>query len=197
MTVTLDTIEAAADSLRQAIESIPELAELKKNLLVEQNPEGLRIQLIDEKGYSMFALGSSKPNEQTRNLVQLVTRVVDQLPNKISISGHTDAVPYRSQEGYTNWELSSDRANSARRLLIEEDLSSSRIALVQGRADTDPLLPDDPKSERNRRISIVLLRQNEASINIEDVMPPSELGARETEHPPALKTELQNGHAPG
>jgi chemotaxis protein MotB len=88
--------------LHQAIESIPELAELKKNLLVEQTPEGLRIQLIDEKGYSMFALGSSKPNEQTRNLVQLVTRVVDQLPNKISISGHTDAVPYRSQEGYTN-----------------------------------------------------------------------------------------------
>ena len=145
----------------------------------------------------MFALGSSKPNEQTRNLVQLVTRVVDQLPNKISISGHTDAVPYRSQEGYTNWELSSDRANLARRLLIEEDLSSSRIALVQGRADTDPLLPDDPKSERNRRISIVLLRQNEAPINIEDVMPPSGLGARETEHPPARKTELQNGHAPG
>ena len=99
MTLTLDTIEAAADSLHQAIESIPELAELKKNLLVEQTPKGLRIQLIDEKGYSMFALGSSKPNEQTRNLVQLVTRVVDQLTNKISISGHTDAVPYRSQEG--------------------------------------------------------------------------------------------------
>lgn len=191
--------EAAAESLRQAIESVPELVELQDSLMVEQTPEGLRIQLVDQKGYSMFGLGSSKPNEQTRNLVQLVTRAVGQMSNKISISGYTDSRAYRSQDGYTNWELSSDRANSARRLLIDSGLDAKRIALVQGRADTDPLLPDDPESERNRRISIVLLRENAVPINIQDTVKPSELGAAETEPTPARRTEVDNetGQTPG
>jgi chemotaxis protein MotB len=192
-----EQFEAAAASLRQAIESVPELLELQDSLMIEQTPEGLRIQLVDQKGYSMFALGSSQPNEQTRNLVQLVTRAVDQLPHKISISGYTDSRAYRSQDGYTNWELSSDRANSARRLLIDAGLQAERIALVQGRADTDPLLPDDPESERNRRISIVLLRENAVPINIEDTVTPSELGATEPAAEPSRKTELETGNVPG
>jgi len=196
-----EQFEAAAEMLRQAIDSVPELVALQDSLLIEQTPEGLRIQLVDQKGYSMFALGSAQPNQQTRNLVQLVTRAVEQLGNKISISGYTDSRPYRSQEGYTNWELSSDRANAARRLLIESGLEAERIALVQGRADTDPLLPDDPESERNRRISIVLLRENAVPIEIRDTVAPSELGATEPAMepaaPPAQKTELDNGHAPG
>jgi len=159
--------EAAADALRQAIESVPELAQLQDSLMIEQTPEGLRIQLVDQAGYSMFALGSSQPNAQTRKLVQLVSRVVTQLTNKISISGHTDSRAYRTPDGYTNWELSSDRANAARRLLIESGLGSERIALVQGRADTDPLLPSEPESEQNRRISIVLLRENELPIELD------------------------------
>jgi len=192
-----EQFEAAAASLRQAIENVPELLELQDSLMIEQTPEGLRIQLVDQKGYSMFALGSSQPNEQTRNLVQLVTRAVGQLPHKISISGYTDSRAYRSQEGYTNWELSSDRANSARRLLIEAGLSSERIALVQGRADTDPLLPDEPESERNRRISIVLLRENAVPINIQDTVSPSELGASELPTEPSRKTELESVNVPG
>jgi chemotaxis protein MotB len=196
-----EQFEAAAATLRQAIESVPELLELQDSLMIEQTPEGLRIQLVDQKGYSMFALGSSKPNEQTRNLVQLVTRAVGQLPHKISISGYTDSRAYRSQEGYTNWELSSDRANSARRLLIEAGLESQRIALVQGRADTDPLLPEDPQSERNRRISIVLLRENAVPIDINGTAPTNELGANEHdqhgENAPARKTALETGRSPG
>ena len=192
-----EQFEAAAESLRQAIENVPELLELQDSLMVEQTPEGLRIQLVDQKGYSMFALGSSKPNQQTRNLVQLVTRAVGQLPHKISISGYTDSRAYRSQDGYTNWELSSDRANSARRLLIDAGLESDRIALVQGRADTDPLLPDDPESERNRRISIVLLRENAVPVNIQDTLTPSELGANELAPEPSQKTELETTNVPG
>jgi chemotaxis protein MotB len=192
-----EQFEAAAASLRQAIESVPELLDLQDSLMIEQTPEGLRIQLVDQKGYSMFALGSSQPNEQTRNLVQLVTRAVGQLPHKISISGYTDSRAYRSQEGHTNWELSSDRANSARRLLIEAGLSSERIAIVQGRADTDPLLPDDPESERNRRISIVLLRENAVPVNIQDTVTPSELGSSEPAIAPSRKTELDTGNSPG
>lgn len=184
--------EAAAETLRQAIESVPELVALQESLMIEQTPEGLRIQLVDQKGYSMFALGSAQPNEQTRNLVQLVTRAVEQMGNKISISGYTDSRAYRSQDGYTNWELSSDRANAARRLLIESGLNAKRIALVQGRADTDPLLPDDPESERNRRISIVLLRENAVPINIQDTVTPSELGATDSEPGPARRTDVDS-----
>jgi chemotaxis protein MotB len=204
--------EAAAESLRQAIATVPELAQLEDSLLIEQTPEGLRIQLIDQAGYSMFALGSSQPNAETRNLVQLVqlvSRAVNQLSNKISISGHTDARGYRSAEGYTNWELSSDRANAARRLLFESGLGSKRIALVQGRADTDPLLPNEPESEQNRRISIVLLRENELPIELDENMlengtipatpepvapHPSDFGINDKNEPgaiaPARRTEI-------
>jgi chemotaxis protein MotB len=193
--------EAAAEALRQAIEAVPELAGLQDSLLIEQTPEGLRIQLVDQKGYSMFALGSSQPNQQTRELVQLVTRVVTQLPNQISISGHTDSRAYRTAEGYTNWELSSDRANAARRLLIESGLAAERIALVQGRAATDPLLPEDTESERNRRISIVLLRENAVPIELGGTVKPSELGATvptpEPGETPAQNTEIDTGQRPG
>ena len=203
--------EAAADALRQAIESVPELAQLEFSLMIEQTPEGLRIQLVDQAGYSMFALGSSQPNAQTRKLVQLVSRVVNQLSNKISIGGHTDSRGYRSAEGCTNWELSSDRANAARQLLIESGLGSGRIALVQGRADTDPLLPNEPESEQNRRISIVLLRENELPLELtEETLgigtspeapapaPPGsiDLGANDPIEPaaiePAQKTEIDD-----
>lgn len=208
--------EAAADALRQAIETVPELAQLEDSLLIEQTPEGLRIQLVDQAGYSMFALGSSQPNAETRKLVQLVSRVVNQLSNKISISGHTDSRGYRSAEGYTNWELSSDRANAARRLLIESGLGSQRIALVQGRADTDPLLPDEPESEQNRRISIVLLRENEVPLELDTenikngTLPtspgpaaprPNDFGVNDKNDPgavtPARKTEIDDQQTSG
>ncbi len=153
-----EQFEQAAESLRQAIDSIPELAQLKNSLLIDQTPEGLRIQLADQEGTSMFPLGSSQPNDNMQRLIGLVTSVVEKLPNKISVSGHTDDLPYKSANGYSNWELSADRANAARRLLLDTGLEPGRVALVQGRAATDPLLPDDPNSARNRRISIVLLR---------------------------------------
>jgi len=199
--------DAAAEALRQAIEAVPELAQLQDSLIVEQTPEGLRIQLVDQAGYSMFALGSAQPNEQTRRLVQLVSRVVTQMDNKISISGHTDSRPYRAANGYTNWELSSDRANAARRLLIESGLGANRIALVQGRADTDPLLPTEPESEQNRRISIVLLRENAMPVEINEqnfgegvppqAAPPNEFGANDPDETPARRTEIVDDRSPG
>jgi chemotaxis protein MotB len=154
-----EQFEKAAETLKQAIESIPELAQLKDSLLIDQTPEGLRIQLADQEGTSMFPLGSSAPNENMQRLIGLVAAVVQKLPNQISVSGHTDDLPYRTANGYTNWELSADRANAARRLLIGTGFPSERVSLVQGRAATEPLLPEDTGSPRNRRISIVLLRE--------------------------------------
>lgn len=155
-----EQFEAAEEELREAIESVPEMEALQDSLLIEQTPEGLRIQLIDQDGLSMFASGSAKPNDHLVQLINLVTKVVTQLPNKVSISGHTDSVAFKTDNGYSNWELSSDRANSARRLMIGAELAPERVANVQGRAATEPLLPEETTDPSNRRIDIVLLREN-------------------------------------
>jgi chemotaxis protein MotB len=105
----------------------------------------------------MFSVGSSEMLEETRQLLKEVALVVEKLPNKLSISGHTDARPYADGTGYSNWELSADRANASRRALIEAGVPEGRIASVTGRADKEPFVPDDPYSPRNRRISITLL----------------------------------------
>lgn len=106
----------------------------------------------------MFASGSAAPAEQTRRLLTTVARIVQNLPNSVAIAGHTDAVPFPRGAQYTNWELSADRANAARRAMIEAGLPGARIARVVGRADTEPLIADNPNDPRNRRISIILLR---------------------------------------
>ncbi|NKB50095.1 MAG: flagellar motor protein MotB [Alphaproteobacteria bacterium] len=187
-----EQFEAAEDSLRDAIESIPELEALQDSLVIEQTPEGLRIQLIDQAGYPMFASGSANANEQLIQLIGLVTQIVTQLPNKLAISGHTDSVPFRNADGYTNWELSSDRANAARRLLVEGGLDEERVANVQGRSATEPFVPEDTTDPSNRRISIVLLRENTpgAPIFDENSGPTIFSDEREVERAPAPKREV-------
>ncbi|HEY5597430.1 MAG TPA: flagellar motor protein MotB [Kiloniellales bacterium] len=151
---------AAEQALRQAIDNIPELRNLVNNLIIDETPEGLRIQLVDEAGESMFASGRAQMFDHTKKMLALVVDVVKQMPQPISIKGHTDSVPYQNPNGYSNWELSTDRANSARRALVEAGLQPDRIASVAGRADQEHLDPDHPDSPRNRRISIILLRHS-------------------------------------
>ncbi|MBI1262366.1 MAG: flagellar motor protein MotB [Rhizobiales bacterium] len=150
---------SAAESIRQAIEENPDLAEMSKNILIDQTPEGLRIQLVDEDGRAMFPSGHAEPYERTRQLLQTVAKILLTLPNRISISGHTDAVPYRGAPGYSNWELTADRANAARRIIENAGIQRDRIYQVVGKADTEPLFPEDPYMSANRRLAIVLLRE--------------------------------------
>jgi chemotaxis protein MotB len=146
--------------IRQAIQDSPDLKELAKHLLIDQTPEGLRIQVIDREGKPMFKSGSATMMERTAKLVAQIAVAVKDLPNKVKIAGHTDSTPFRSaRKGYGNWDLSSERAQVSRRVLVEGGLDPERIAAVEGRASRDPLLPEDTKSPRNRRISILLLRK--------------------------------------
>jgi chemotaxis protein MotB len=149
---------AAEFALRQAVEQLPELKGLAQNLIVDRTPEGLRIQLVDQEKSPMFAIGSADPLDSAKKLIAVVAQVAERLPNKISISGHTDSTAYAFGRRYGNWELSADRANASRREFIADGLPAARIARVVGLADQQPLVPDDPTSPRNRRISIVLLR---------------------------------------
>lgn len=151
--------EETKELIEQMIENDPSLQELKENLLVDMTPEGLRIQIVDEEGRSMFASGSADMKPLTRELIGKMTNIIEQLPNDISIRGHTDSVPYGAGASYTNWELSADRANSARREILEAGFKADRIHNVIGKADTEHLLPDEPNNARNRRISIILLKQ--------------------------------------
>lgn len=143
--------------IRQAIQSNPQLAELSKQIVFDNTPEGFRIQLVDEEQSSMFPSGSGQMNDKARRLMQQVAQAVAKLPNKLAISGHTDAQPFRGQGAYSNWELSADRANAARRAMIEANVPAERIRQVTGNADQDPLIKSNPLDPRNRRIAILLL----------------------------------------
>jgi chemotaxis protein MotB len=149
--------QSAAQSLRQAMQDMPELAELSKQILIDQTPEGLRIQLIDQEGRSMFGQNVATPNDRARVLLRAISKVINQLPNRITISGHTSAAVGQSSEG--DWTLSAQRANASRQVLQSAGVSADRIYQVSGKANSDPLYPDDPTLPGNRRIAIVLLRE--------------------------------------
>ena len=153
-----DDFQSAAQSLRQAMQDMPELAELSKQVLVDQTPEGLRIQLIDQEGRSMFDPGSAKPNDRARLLLRAVAKVVNKMPNRITVAGHTSATPNGSKPG-DDWALSAARANASRGVLQEAGVPADRIYQVSGKANSDPLYADDPTLPGNRRIAIVLLRE--------------------------------------
>jgi chemotaxis protein MotB len=149
---------SAAQSLRQALQDMPELAELSKNIIIDQTPEGLRIQLVDQEGRSMFNTGSAQPNDRAKLLLRAISKVINQLPNRVSIYGHTSAnLSGAKSEG--DWPLSASRADASRRILQSAGVDADRVYQVSGKATSEPLYPDDPTLPGNRRIAIVLLRE--------------------------------------
>ena len=154
-----NNFQNAAESIRQSMRENPALAELSRNVIVDETPEGLRIQIVDQDGRSMFPSGNAEPYERTRKLLDEVAKILVRLPNRVSISGHTDANPLAGRPGYSNWELTADRANAVRRILEKGGLSDDRVYQVVGKADSEPLFPEDPYMAANRRLSVVLLRE--------------------------------------
>ncbi|HVI52993.1 MAG TPA: flagellar motor protein MotB [Candidatus Sulfotelmatobacter sp.] len=158
--------DRAKQALNQAVNSIPELKKLADSLMVDNTPEGLRIQIVDQEGLAMFPKGSPDMYGHTRALVDLVARVVKMLPEKVAISGHTDSTPFSGQSNYGNWELSADRALATRRALLNSGVPADRVDRVVGRSDTEPLVNNDPANPRNRRITVVLLRDTQQPQNV-------------------------------
>jgi chemotaxis protein MotB len=152
--------ENAMKDIKQAIQDDAQLKELAKNLIVDMTPEGLRIQIVDQQGRSMFPSGSAQMYDATQQLISKVALIVNKLPQKISIRGHTDSVPYGNNATYDNWNLSADRANASRQALMKAGFPANRISNVAGKADTEALFPKDPASPQNRRISIILMRDH-------------------------------------
>jgi chemotaxis protein MotB len=149
----------ASASLRQALQDLPELTEISKHIIFEETKEGLNLEIVDQDGRSMFADGSREPYDRTRRIIEKLAVPLKATPLRVTIVGHTAAgfVPNRGE--YGAFDLSADRANSVRQILENEGLPASHIFAVSGRADNQPLFPDDPSLAANRRVTITLMRE--------------------------------------
>jgi len=152
-------LEDLQDELEYLIENNPELEKFKDQLLIDITNEGLRIQIIDKENRPMFDLGSAILKPYVKRILKEMAPILNELPNKLSISGHTDARRYFRKDGYSNWELSSDRANAARRELVSARLPPEKIVQVVGLASKFLLYKDKPLDPSNRRISILVLKK--------------------------------------
>jgi chemotaxis protein MotB len=150
----------AAASLRQALQDLPEISELSKHIMFEETRQGLNLEIVDQDGRSMFADGSKQPMERTRRLIQKLAGPLKATPLRVAIVGHTSANFVPSRSGYDGFDLSADRANAVRQILEQEGLPTSHIYSVAGKADTQPLFPDDPTLAANRRVTITLMRED-------------------------------------
>ena len=146
----------AAEAIHQAVQDNPDIANLSHQVITENTPQGLRIQLVDQDGRPMFQQGSNEPMPYAKKLLAAVGAIVATLPNRVSISGHTSG---NDAPGGASWDLSSNRANQARAMLQVGGLGTDRIYEVAGKAGSEPLLPEDPNASANRRLSILLMRE--------------------------------------
>jgi chemotaxis protein MotB len=149
----------AAASLRQALQDMPELTEASKHIMVEETSEGLNIDIVDQEGRSMFAEGSKEPYERTRRIIEKLAGPLKATPYRVEITGHTSASKVPPRADYGPWNLSADRANVVRQILEEEGLPPNSIFAVIGKADSDPLFPEDPYIAANRRVTITLMHE--------------------------------------
>lgn len=150
-------LETVQDQIENTIQADAKIADLNKNLTFEIVPDGLLVQMVDHKGQAMFHTGSAKVQANTREVIQAIAQAIIELPYPLEISGHTDATPFTRQSGYDNWELSTDRANATRRIMVASGTNPSRIRRVSGFADKRLLNKQTPTAPENRRIGILLL----------------------------------------
>ncbi|WP_140181595.1 flagellar motor protein MotB [Providencia stuartii] len=155
--------EKLKQSLEQAILKDPRLNELKPHLLIDMIDDGLRIQIVDSENRPMFMVGSAHVEPYMRDILRAIAPLLNDVPNRISISGHTDDLPYANSANYNNWELSADRANASRRELIAGGLNQDKILRVVGMASSIHLDKNNGLAPINRRISIIVLNDTETA----------------------------------
>jgi chemotaxis protein MotB len=183
-------LEAIRKRISEVLASNPKLAANKGQIQMDMTRDGLRIQIVDENNRPMFDSGSALVKPYMRDLLRAIGEVLAEMPNRLTLEGHTDAQPFVSGEwGYSNWELSSDRANASRRELLQGGLPDGRVLRVQGLADSLLLMPNEPNHPANRRISLIVMTR-EAEYRIfrttsEDLEPSDESNLPLTSSDPA------------
>ncbi len=152
-----DRLQRIAESLRQQIREVPALSEIADHIEIDMTEEGLRIQLLEDSSGVFFQTGSATPKETGAMVLRLLGKELGSIPNAVVVEGHTDARPYHRPDGYSNWELSVDRANAARRLMQSGGLNVAQVQQVRGWADRRPRDPDHPLADANRRVTVTML----------------------------------------
>ncbi|MFO1336673.1 MAG: flagellar motor protein MotB [Burkholderiaceae bacterium] len=153
-------LQEVKNTIEQKIQASERLKALSSQLRLDMTRDGLRIQIVDEQNRPMFASGSAAVQPYMRELLQAIGAILTEVPNLLTLEGHTDAQPFSAGErGYSNWELSADRANASRRELMAGGLAENRVLRVQGLASSQPFDRDDPGGPSNRRISIIVMNR--------------------------------------
>jgi chemotaxis protein MotB len=185
-TVTKDNIAELKEKLEKAIRKMTNFDQLKNQITLTVTPEGLRIDLLETASGTFFSLGSPTPNANGKELLIRVANELGKVPNKITIEGHTDAKPYSGNGDYSNWELSADRANAARRIMQENGLGADQVSQVRGYADQQLRDPKNPFDPSNRRISVIV-----HYLEQQDEQPASASGVAPEETRPASSAPAQ------
>ncbi len=155
-----DRMESLKKLLDEIIENSPILKQLRPQILIDITSEGLRLQIVDSENRPMFHLASARVEPHMRDILREIGPALNDWPNKITVSGHTDSTPYSSgDKSYSNWELSADRANASRRELVAGGMAEAKVLRLMGLSDSMPLDRADPRKASNRRISIIVLNQ--------------------------------------
>jgi chemotaxis protein MotB len=154
-----EDMQKLKEDLLRSIHHIDKMDKLKNQIEITVTPEGLRIELMESAKGTFFELGSAEPTPALRELLGVLSEQLAKLPNHIAIEGHTDSMMYSGIRTYDNWDLSSDRANEARRLMQAEGIRPDQISQVRGFADREPRLPDHPEDPSNRRVTLIVQYQ--------------------------------------
>jgi chemotaxis protein MotB len=153
--------EKLEKEIEQKLSENKKLQDLKDQVSVTRDKQGLRIEIIDKADFAMFPSGSMSMQGKASNLIAEIAASLADMPNKVAIRGHTDSVPFQNKDGRNNWSLSAERAEATRQILEKNGIKESRFARIEGVADTDPFNPKDPRDPRNRRMSITVLYQDQ------------------------------------
>jgi chemotaxis protein MotB len=156
LSITKDDMPKLKEELEKAISKVPDLDKIKSQIEMTITPEGLRIELLETETGTFFELGNSSPSTKGKELLSLLAVELGKLPNHLSIEGHTDSKPYSGGREYGNWELSTDRANAARRLMQHDGLQADQVSQVRGYADQMLRTPTTPLDASNRRVSVIV-----------------------------------------
>ena len=149
----------AAATLRQALQEMPEIAEVSKNIIIEETKDGLNVSLVDQDGRSMFPEGSTQPYDRTRRVLEHIAITLRRMPNRLAVTGHTAAARPGGRTFGSPWDLSAGRAITIREILAVNGVPDDRFSIVSGKADTEPMFPDNPYLAANRRVTVTLLRE--------------------------------------
>ncbi|MBA4178690.1 MAG: motility protein MotB [Leptothrix sp. (in: Bacteria)] len=200
MRAEISRLEDTQRKLEKAIAANPKIAGLSSQILLEMTRDGLRIQIVDAEGRPMFTSGSAQVQPAMREVLRELGKVLGEVPNRLTLEGHTDALPFGNgeQRGYSNWELSADRANASRRELVGGGLPEDQVLRVQGLAASNPFDRRDPAAPANRRISIVVMTREaeEALFRTTPALTDEELGAGVPGPAAAPPTELPRPSSP-